>query len=166
MGNSSLIEKLREAAAQAAEEIKVELVHVEVVGSKENQIVRIYIDKPEGVVHEDCSVVSTAVGDVIDGNELISSAYTLEVSSPGIERGLYSLKDFEKFSDNLAKVKTFSPVHGQKNFRGRIVRVEEEEIVFNDNTNGVVRFPYSDVAKARLEVDIDGEIKRANLRKS
>jgi len=164
--NSSLIEKLRKLAEEAAEENNLELVHVEIVGSKKNQIVRIYIDKPDGIEHEDCSAVSTMVGDAIDERDLIASAHTLEVSSPGIERGLYSLKDFEKFSDNLAKVKVFSPVSGQRNFRGKIVGVEGEEIVFDDKTNGVIKFPYSNVAKAKLEIDIEEEIKRANLRKS
>ena len=166
MDNSSLIEKLRKLAEEAAEENSLGLVHIEIVGSKKNQVVRIYIDKPDGVVHEDCSAVSTMVGDAIDERDLIASAYTLEVSSPGIERGLYSLKDFEKFSDKFAKVKMFSPVNGQRNFRGKIVGVEEEEIVFDDKTIGAVRFPYSNVAKARLEIDIEEEIKRANLRKS
>ncbi|NNE99250.1 MAG: ribosome maturation factor RimP [Pyrinomonadaceae bacterium] len=166
VGDTSLIEKLRKLAAKASEASGLELVHVEIAGSKNNQIVRIYIDKPDGVVHEDCSAVSTLVGDEIEEQDLIASAYTLEVSSPGIERGLYRLEDFERFSDSLAKVKTFSPINGQRKFRGRIVGVEAGEIVFDDKTNGVVRFPYSNVAKAKLEIDIEEEIRRANLGKS
>ncbi len=84
----------------------------------------------------------------------------LEVSSPGLERELYSLKDFEKFAGNLAKVKTTQPVGGQKNFSGRIVEIKGEEIVFEDKTNGTVQFPYNTVAKANLEVDFEEELKR------
>jgi ribosome maturation factor RimP len=84
----------------------------------------------------------------------------LEVSSPGLERELYSLKDFEKFAGNMAKVKTTQPVNGQKNFSGRIVEVKGEEIVFEDKTNGTVQFPYNTVAKANLEVDFEEELKR------
>jgi ribosome maturation factor RimP len=64
----------------------------------------------------------------------------LEVSSPGLERELYSQDDFKKFAGNLAKVKTSQTIDGQKNFRGRIVAVEGEEIVFDDKTKGLVRF--------------------------
>ena len=164
VSDSSLIEKLRKLAEEAASENSLELVHVEIVGSKKNRIVRIYIDKPGGVEHEDCSIVSNTIGDAIDEKDLIAEAHGLEVSSPGIERGLYSVNDFEKFSDNLAKVKIFSPIDGQKNFRGKIVGVKDGEIVFDDKTVGIVTFPYSNVAKARLEIDIEEEIKRANMR--
>ena len=62
--------------------------------------------------------------DVLDAEDFIPSAYLLEVSSPGLERELYSLKDFEKFAGKLAKVKTTNPVNGQKNFRGRITECQ------------------------------------------
>jgi ribosome maturation factor RimP len=90
----------------------------------------------------------------------LPSAYLLEVSSPGLERELYNLKDFERFAGNLAKVKTNQAVDGQRNFRGRIIGVEDEEIVFEDKTKGTVRFPYSAVAKANLEIDLQEELKR------
>lgn len=152
-------DKVKKIAEDAAGE-DLEIVHVEIVGAGRKPTVRIFIDKPDGVTIEDCSTVSQKVEKVLDEEDLIPSAYLLEVSSPGLERGLYSLKDFQRFTGEKAKVKTNSAINGQKNFRGQIKAVEGEDIVFEDITNGTVRFPYSAVAKANLEVDFEEEFKR------
>lgn len=161
MDKLSVTEKVNEIAEKAAAENNLELVRAEVVGSAKQPIVRIFIDKPEGITHDDCSKVSRKVGAILDEKDFISSDYTLEVSSPGLERELYSLKDFEKFVGYLAKVKTRISIDGQRNFRGRIKTVENnKEIVFDDKTNGEVRFSFETVAKANLEIDIEEEFKR------
>ncbi|MGI8469050.1 MAG: ribosome maturation factor RimP [Pyrinomonadaceae bacterium] len=164
MNKLSSSEEIHKAAVQAAEKYNLELVHVEIVGSERQPIIRIYIDKPASVSHEDCSLVSRFVTEVFDADNLISPDYSLEVSSPGLERELYSLKDFEKFTGSLAKVKTNAAINGQRNFRGRIKNVEGEEIIFDDKTNGEVRFPYQSVAKANLEIDIEEEFKKSGER--
>jgi ribosome maturation factor RimP len=165
MGKVSSNERIQAIAARAAANNKLELVHVDVLGAERSPTVRIFIDKPDGgVTHEDCSAVSREVGAILDAEDFISSAYILEVSSPGLERGLYSLKDFEKFTGSLAKVKTHVSIDGQRNFRGRIKSVSNEEIVISDKTNGEVSFPYSVVAKANLEIDIEEEFKRSGER--
>jgi ribosome maturation factor RimP len=160
MNKGLITERVREIAAAAADEKNLELVHVEMVGAASNPTVRIFIDKPGGVTLDDCSELSRSVEAVLDAEDFIPSAYTLEVSSPGLERGLYRLEDFERFAGNPAKVKTVEPVNGQKNFRGRIIEVKDGEIVFEDKTSGTVRFPYAAVAKANLEIDFDEELKR------
>lgn len=160
MDKLTVSEQIREIVTDAIKGTEIELVHTEIAGPANGPIVRVFIDKPGGITHEDCSNVSLKVGDVLDSEDIISSAYTLEVSSPGLERELYSLKDFEKFAGNLAKVKVKQPVNGQRNFRGRIKAVEGEEIIFDDKTNGEVRFPYGIVAKANLEIDIEEEFRR------
>ncbi|MBA3634013.1 MAG: ribosome maturation factor RimP [Acidobacteria bacterium] len=161
----SIDEQIRKIAARAAEENGLEFVHAEVVGTKRNLTVRVFIDKEGGVTHEDCVLVSRQMEAVLDAEDIVALTYTLEVSSPGLERGLYNLKDFEKFAGNLAKVKTETAINGQKNFRGRIVGVEGEEIIFDDKTKGNVRFPYSAVVKANLEIDLEKELKRNEKRK-
>lgn len=163
MKSSAIDERIREIAASTAEKNNVELVHVEAVGSKHNPTIRVFIDKPEGISHEDCSVVSRQMEAVLDAEDFISSAYVLEVSSPGLERGLYSLQDFEKFTGNLARVKTGTAIGGQKNFRGRIVGVKGGEILFDDKTNGKLSFPYNAVVKANLEIDLEAELKRESV---
>ncbi len=153
-------EQIREIAVRTAEENGLELVQVEIVGSTKNPTVRVFIDKPGGVTHEDCSAVSRRIETIFDAEDFLPAAYLLEVSSPGLERVLYNLKDFQKFAGNLAKVKTNATVDGQKNFRGRIIGIEGEEIVFEDKTKGTVRFPYNAVTKANLEIDLQEELKR------
>jgi len=156
----SVNEQVREIAARVAEENNLEFVHAETVGTNKNLTIRVYIDKKGGVTHEDCALVSRNIETMLDGGDFFPSAYLFEVSSPGLERGLYSLKDFEKFVGHAAKVKTATPIDGQKNFRGRIAAVEGEEIIFDDKTKGNVSFPYSTVTKANLEIDLEAELKK------
>lgn len=153
-------ERIREIAARAAAESNLELVHAQIVGASKSLTVRVYIDKPGGVTHDDCSTLSRKLDQILDAEDFIPGNYLLEVSSPGLERELYSLNDFAKFSGSLAKVKTNQAIDGQKKFRGRIGNVENDEIVFEDKTRGKIRFPYSAVAKANLEIDLENELKR------
>ena len=161
VGEVSVESRLREIAGRAAAERGVELVHVELAGGARAPVVRIFIDKPGGVTHADCSAVSTHVGTVLDVEDFIHEAYTLEVSSPGLERGLYNRADFERFAGRAAKMKTRGAIGGQRNFRGRIVSVEGDEVVFEDKTTGRVRVPLSEVAKANLEIDVEEEFRLA-----
>ncbi|CAN5234309.1 ribosome maturation factor RimP [soil metagenome] len=160
MRKDSIEERIREIAAGIAAESNLELVQVETAGSKQNPTIRVFIDKPNGVSHEDCVNVSRQIEAVLDSDDSITPTYMLEVSSPGLERELYSLKDFEKFAGNLAKVKTVTAINGQKHFRGRIIGIKGEEILFNDKTNGELSFPFNAVAKANLEIDLEAELKR------
>ena len=109
MNKELIIEKIKTIAESAASEENLELVHVEMIGSAKNPTLRIFIDKPEGVTLDDCSKISRQMSAVLDADDFIPTAYTLEVSSPGLEREFYSLKDFEKYAGNLAKVKTRHP---------------------------------------------------------
>jgi len=153
-------ERIKEIAARAASESNLELVHARIIGASKNLTVRIFIDKEGGVTHDDCSTMSRKLDAILDEEDFIPGNYLLEVSSPGLERELYSLKDFEKFIGSLAKVKTNVPIDGQKNFRGRIGSIENDEIIFEDKTRATVRFPYSAVAKANLEIDLEKELNR------
>lgn len=159
MSGNSVEEQIREIAIRVAVENDFEFVHSEITGTKRNLTVRIFIDKQGGVTIEDCSAYSRKIEAVFDVGDIIPTAYLLEVSSPGLERELYSVKDFVRYIGHLAKVKTHQPINGQRNFKGKIVSVENEEIIFADKTSGEVRFPYSAVAKANLEIDLDEELK-------
>ncbi len=161
MGKQSIEQRVREIAAQVAEENNLELVHSEVVGAIKNRTIRFFIDKPAGVTHEDCAKVSSQVENILDEEDFIPTAYTLEVSSPGLERGLYSLMDFEKFTGKAARLKTYQAINGQKNFSGKIVGIEDGEIVFEDKTIGSMKISFSAIAKANLEIDLEEEFKRA-----
>ena len=166
MDQGSVAERVLKLAEQTAIDHGVELVHAEVAGPEGLPIVRVFIDKPGGVTHEDCSEVSHHLSTVLDVEDFIHSPYTLEVSSPGIERGLYKPADYERFAGHLAKIKSRSPIKNQRNFRGRIVGLADNEVVFEDKTSGQVRIPVSDIAKANLEVDVEEEFRQAREREA
>jgi ribosome maturation factor RimP len=165
LGEEASIEgRVREIAERAAHERGLELVHVELAGGARSPVVRVFIDKPGGVTHEDCSEVSQHVGTVLDVEDFIPGTYTLEVSSPGLERGLYRREDYERFEGRPARLKTRGAIGGQRNFRGRIIGIEGEEVLFDDKTSGRVRVPLPEIAKANLEIDIEEEFRLAEER--
>jgi len=129
----------------------LELVHWETVGPRNNFALRIYIDKPGGVTHEDCESVSNQVGTLLDVEDLIAHRYILEVSSPGIERGLYKPSDYERFSGSRIKLKTSEPIDGQRNFRGKLLGVNDDKISFDADGRGRLEIPYEQIVKANIE---------------
>jgi ribosome maturation factor RimP len=160
MGQTSIAERVQELAERVAIDHGLELVHSEVAGPENKPIVRVFIDKPHGVTHDDCSDVSLHLGTILDVEDFIHASYTLEVSSPGLERGLYKRADYERFAGSDAKLKTRQPIEGQRNFRGRILGVDENAVLFEDRTNGRVRIPFDIITKANLEVDLSQELRR------
>ena len=164
MGQGSIEERVRGIAERVATDRGLELVHAEVAGPEGKPIIRLFIDKPGGVTHEDCSEVSHHLGTILDVEDFIHSAYTLEVSSPGLERGLYKRQDYERFSGRMAKMKSRVAVNGQRNFRGRILGLEGDEVVFDDKTSGRVAVPFEAVVKANLELDVEEEFRLAKER--
>jgi ribosome maturation factor RimP len=164
MASSSVEDRVRTIAERVAIDHGLELVHAEVAGPDNKPIVRIFIDKPNGVTHQDCSEVSLHVGTVLDVEDFIHASYTLEVSSPGLERGLYKRQDYERFAGKLAKLRTRKPVNGQRNFRGRLLGLDGEDVILEDRTSGRVSVSFDDIAKANLEMDVNAEFKRAVLK--
>jgi len=131
----------------------LELVHWEMVGPRNNFVLRIYIDKPGGVNHGDCETVSNQVGTLLDVEDLIANRYTLEVSSPGIERGLYKRADYERFAGNRVKIKTSAPIGGQRNFRGLLVGISDDTVSIDTDSAGRIEIPYEQIAKANIEYE-------------
>ena len=160
MGQNSIAERVQELAERVAIDHGLELVHTEVAGPENKPIVRVFIDKPHGVTHDDCSEVSLHLGTILDVEDFIHASYTLEVSSPGLERGLYKRDDYERFAGSDAKLKTRQPIDGQRNFRGRLLGVQENDVILEDRTNGRVRIPLDIITKANLEVDLSQELHR------
>lgn len=131
----------------------LELVHWEVVGPRNNFVLRIYIDKPGGVSHGDCETVSNQVGTLLDVEDLIPNRYVLEVSSPGIERGLYKPADYERFSGRRIKLKTSRPIDGQRNFRGKLIGLVGENVSVDADGRGQIEIPYDEIVKANIEYE-------------
>ncbi len=157
MTNAEISDKIRAIAEAAVAGGDIEIVHQELAGTKRNLTIRIFIDKPGGVTIDDCTNVSRSVEAVLDAEDLIPTAYVLEVSSPGLERELYSLSDFEKHVGDKAKVKVKEAIASKKAFVGRIMGVEGDTVIFDDRSGEPVRIAYQNVAKANLRVDLEKE---------
>jgi ribosome maturation factor RimP len=138
---------------RVTERAGLELVHWEAVGPRSNLTLRIYIDKPGGVNHGDCETVSREVGTLFDVEDLIPNRYTLEVSSPGIERGLYKPADYERFAGSRVRLKTFAPINGQRNFRGQLLGMQQNVVSLEADSVGRVDIPYEQIAKANIEFE-------------
>src|SRR5437763_7566557 len=102
--SSAVVSKIEAIAERVAQAEGIEIVEVELKGGGRNQFLRISIDKPAGVTHADCELISQQVGTILDIDDIIPAHYTLEVSSPGVERKLLKLRDFERFQGKKAKV--------------------------------------------------------------
>lgn len=134
----------------------LELVHVEYRREPGGRILRLYIDRAGGVTLDDCVNVSRQLNNLLDVSLDDIGPYNLEVTSPGPERPLSKLQDYERFKGRKAKIKTCQPINDQKNFTGIILGVAAEQIKLSSNEK-TIAIPFGDISKARL-VDVDGEI--------
>ncbi|HKY04085.1 MAG TPA: ribosome maturation factor RimP, partial [Blastocatellia bacterium] len=114
---------------------------------------RIYIDKPGGVNHGDCELVSNQVGTLLDVEDLIADHYTLEVSSPGVERGLYKPEDYQRFAGNRVRLRTAEPINGQRNFRGKLIGIDRNTVTLDADGLGQIEIPYERIVKANIEYE-------------
>ena len=153
---SEIIKQVEALAEPLCDSEGLELVHVEYQRESAGRILRLYIDRAGGVTLDDCVNVSRQLNDLLDVYLDDIGPYNLEVTSPGPERPLSKLQDYERFKGRKAKIKTRQPVNEQKNFTGIILGVAAKQIKLLSNEK-IVTIPFGDIAKARL-VDIDGEI--------
>jgi ribosome maturation factor RimP len=153
MAKAAGVEKIEAITRSVAELQGIEVVEVELKGGGKNQFLRISIDKPEGVTHDDCALISHSVGEILDADETIPNHYTLEVSSPGVERKLLKLADFERFSGKRAKLVLREPMEGQKSLEGILGGVSDDKIALALDTGAAVQIPYSQVDRANLKFE-------------
>jgi ribosome maturation factor RimP len=153
---------MREVAASKIEEIArrvagsegLEIVEVEVKGGGAQRLVRIFIDKPEGVTHGDCELVSQQVGTILDVEDVLPGGrYTLEVSSPGVERKLVTPRDYERFQGKKAKITLRNAVEGRRHWEGTLSGVEGDAVELETEPGKVLRFPFGQVEKANLKFE-------------
>ena len=137
-----------------------ELVEAELKGAGRNSVLRIFIDKPAGISHHDCKLISEQVGTVLDVEDLIPSAYTLEVSSPGLDRKLVKESDYTRFNGKLARIQTRIPLNRQKVFRGRLQGVRDGKVLLELPHGNLLEIPVDVIEEARLEVDWAAEKSR------
>ena len=152
------IDKVYEIVDRAGRKDNIEAVEVDWLGGGNNRLLRIYIDKPEGVTHEDCQTISQYVGTVLDAEDVISGSvsYTLEVSSPGVERKLSKPKDFERFAGQKVKIVLRSPLDPQDKrtfWEGTLTGFKEGVITLQPAKGEPAAIPLERVERANLKFE-------------
>jgi ribosome maturation factor RimP len=147
-----IIEHVRELADPILTAEGFELVEIEFRREARGWVLRLYVDKEGGITVDDCAWVSQEIGRSLDVEEVISSPYTLEVSSPGLTRPLKQEKDFMKYRDRWVKLTTNEPIGNQRHFKGRLRGIERNEIRIEVNGE-MIQIPLATIAKAHLEIE-------------
>jgi ribosome maturation factor RimP len=148
----AIASRIEEIAQRVGQSEGIEIVEVEVKGGGKNQFVRISIDKPEGVTHADCELISQQVGTIMDVEDVVPGHYTLEVSSPGVERKLLKPGDYERFLGKKAKVTLRAPVENQRHWEGTLAGFDDG-VIRLDAAGREIRFPFEPVEKANLKFE-------------
>ncbi len=152
VSRETIRKKVMELAREATEIAGVELFDVELLGQRGKMIVRVTIDNEQGIGIKDCERVSRQLEALLNVEDPIQGSYTLEVTTPGLDRPLRSIEDFERFRGRLARVVTTERIDNQTFFVGRIKSVKGDSIVL-ELENKEVEIPYKIVSKARLEIE-------------
>ena len=155
MGQHNALEaRIKALAEQLAASMELEIVHVEIRGGGNRPIVRAYIDRSGGVTLTDCERFSKRFSVLLDVEDWIPFSYTLEVSSPGLDRPLAKEADFQRFTGKSARIRTRSPLEGQKNFRGKILRAAQGRVELELAPGKQVDIAVTDIEKANLLIEI------------
>ena len=156
------IDKVREIAERVAASSGLEVVEVELRGGGKARMLRIVIDKPSGVTHEDCANLSREVGTILDVEDAVpGGSYTLEVSSPGLDRKLTRPADYERFAGSRVKVTTLKPVNGNRHFEGRLESFQHGHLTLDLSAVKKKRRPEPGAVE-KLEIDL-ANVEKANL---
>src|SRR5215467_12664938 len=146
--------RIEEIAQRVVESEGMELVEVEIKGGGAQRLVRISIDKPAGVTHADCELVSQQVGTILDVEDVVPGGrYTLEVSSPGVERKLSKPQDFVRFQGKQARVILREAVDGRTQWDGTLAGYGEDGVTLETGDGKSVRFALDLVKKANLKFE-------------
>ena len=153
MGKGFERDRVRQLAQQVIESQGYELIELEIKGGGKHSVLRVFIDKPSGITHKDCELVSEQLGTVLDVEDLIPFSYTLEVSSPGLDRKLVKDSDYTRFAGKLAKVQTRVPLQNQKTFKGRLRGLQGGNVLLELPKGSVMEIPLDVIHESRLEFD-------------
>lgn len=145
--NMAMIDELNRLIEPAVEAVGFEFVGLEYIVQGRQSVLRIFIDHADGITVDNCADVSRQVSAVLDVEDPISGHYNLEVSSPGYDRPLFKLEHFSRFVGEEVKLRSHVPVEGRRNFRGKLVAVEGDNIVLEvDGQSFTVSFDNLDKA--------------------
>ena len=152
MGKPSIHQAVTELIEPVIKEDNIELVDVEYKKAGRTWTLRIFIDKRGGITVDDCQKLSREIEDLVEVHELISPPYTLEVSSPGLDRSLEKDRDFLRNKGKRIKIKTFSPINNKKQFSGTIKSFANKTL-FLENREGTLEIQIDQIAQAKLIIE-------------
>lgn len=141
--------ELRSLIEPAVTALGYELVGVEYHGGGRQGLLRVYIDRPEGITLDDCQAVSYQLSGLLDVEDPIRGQYSLEVSSPGLDRPLFQARDFERFAGHVVSVRTGVPLNGRRKFKGTLLGLEQNRVVLRVDDDEV-HLPLEQIDQARL----------------
>lgn len=144
------LDRIREVAERVAASEGMELVDVEMRGSPQRGLLRIFIDKPGGVTHGDCEVISNQVGAILEVEDLVPGSYTLEVSSPGLERRLHRAADFDRFAGKKVKLILKDPMDGRRQFTGLLEGIADGAVTVKSDEGQRFTVPLERIERANL----------------
>ncbi len=151
---SDIAEQIRQILHPILESMGLTLWDLEFHKQGPQWLLRIFIDRESGgVTLNDCETVNRDLGAALDVEDIISHPYTLEVSSPGLDRTLSKPEHFARFTGSMVKIKTFQPINGQKVFRGTLLGLVEGMVSMELETGLVLEIPMTGITKASLEVE-------------
>ncbi len=147
---SAKLKQLQEMLEPVAESMGFELWGIEYISQGKDSILRIYIDGENGVSVDDCALMSHHASGILDVEDTVSGKYSLEVSSPGLDRLLFKLEHYQAYIGQVIKIKLRMPFDGRRNFKGQLKSIEDDDIVIQvDNEEFLLPLDYID--KAQVE---------------
>ncbi len=156
MSRQITVARVEEIAGRAGQTEGIEIVEVELKGTGRNHLLRIYIDKPEGVTHADCERISQKMSELLDAEDAIPGQYTLEVSSPGVERKLKKPADFARFQGQKARLvvrETANPDRKNRLVEGTLAGTEESSVILETAAGERVQIPFAAIDRANLKFE-------------
>jgi ribosome maturation factor RimP len=155
------LERVRSIAERVASSSGLEVLETELRGGGKSRMLRIVIDKPAGVTHEDCANVSREVGTILEVEDAMpGGSYLLEVSSPGLDRKLVGPADYERFIGSLVKLTTREPVNGNQHFEGRLQSFQDGWLTLDLNLGKKKKKNAPELPELKLQF---GNVEKANL---
>ncbi|MDX2266536.1 MAG: ribosome maturation factor RimP [Bryobacter sp.] len=149
-----VLEKIRDAAERISAQAAVELVDVQFLGAGSRRVLKLLIDKPAGVTHADCEAVSRSLGELLDAEDIIpGEGYTLEVSSPGVDRPLVKPADFARFLGQKIRIQLREPREKRKRFDGLLESFDGSRLTLALDKGERLEAALSDIDKANLKYD-------------
>lgn len=155
MNRKDVVQQVEEIVRPIAGRMGLEVVDVQLMGDIQRPLLRVLMDRLEGgITVEECARVNEALSRQLDLYDLFPTSYTVEVSSPGLDRPLRTDADFRRFAGQRAEIKTFAPIEGQRRFRGTLLGIIGDAVVVQIDGRQV-HLPKSEIAQARLAVEME-----------